>query len=221
MMLGGGTANSIAVMRDGGEHLGDRAVDVVDQRGDLEGVLFVYGGQLGGQNVAAVLIHGEVQALALVATHSCMGWQQTLDYITKAGAERAMSRYKRSISDTFRSHGRPAQQVENQDEAEAMLAAQMVGVHWMAMELLRQVGGTGSRLPPPAGQLNGADNLAVKLLRTYTTHLEALKRYRLAGEQRVVVQHQHVNVTADQAAVQVNSGGYPAPRGYGTDISNF
>src|SRR4029453_5532171 len=28
------------------------------------------------------------------------------------------------------------------DEAEAMLAAQMVGVHWTAMELLRQVGAT-------------------------------------------------------------------------------
>jgi hypothetical protein len=83
------------------------------------------------------------------------------------------------------------------DEAEAMLAVQMVGVHWTAMELLRQVGGTGNRL-----QLNDAGNLAVKLLRTYTAQIEALKRYRSAGEQRVVVQH--VNVTADQAAVQVN-----------------
>jgi hypothetical protein len=55
----------------------------------------------------------------------------------------------------------------------------------------------------------------VKLLRTFTTQLEALKRYRSAGEQRVVVQHQHVTVTADQAAVQVNGGGYPAPGGKG------
>jgi hypothetical protein len=93
------------------------------------------------------------------------------------------------------------------DEAEAMLAAQMVGVHWTAMELLRQVGATGNRL-----QLNDAGNLAVKLLRTYTAQIEALKRYRSAGEQRVVVQH--VNVTADQAAVQVNAA--PAPRGEGT-----
>jgi hypothetical protein len=94
------------------------------------------------------------------------------------------------------------------DEAEAMLAAQMVGVHWTAMELLRQVGATSNRL-----QLNDAGNLAVKLLRTYTAQLEALKRYRSAGEQRVVVQH--VNVTADQAAVQVNGGGYPACEGRG------
>ena len=57
--------------------------------------------------------------------------------------------------------------------------------------------------------------MAVKLLRTYTAQLETLKRYRSAGEQRVVVQHQHVNVTADQAAVQVNGGGYPGPGGGG------
>jgi hypothetical protein len=94
----------------------------------------------------------------------------------------------------------------SRDEDEAMLAAQMVGVHWTAMELLRQVGATGNRL-----QLNDAGSLAVKLLRTYTAQLEALKRYRSAGEQRVVVQH--VTVTADQAAVQVNAT--PAPRGEG------
>src|SRR4051794_37424122 len=93
------------------------------------------------------------------------------------------------------------------DEAEAMLAAQMVGVHWLAMDLLRKAN--------DRALLNDAGNLAVKLLRTYTTQLEALKRYRSVGEQRVVVQHQHVNVTAEQAAVQVNGGVDPAPRGRG------
>jgi hypothetical protein len=96
------------------------------------------------------------------------------------------------------------------DEAEAMLAAQMVGVHWLAMDLLSKAGSTTDR-----ALLNDRGNLAVKLLRTYTTQIEALKRYRSTGEQRVVVQHQHVNVTADQAAVQVNGGGYPAPEGRG------
>jgi hypothetical protein len=94
------------------------------------------------------------------------------------------------------------------DEAEAMLAAQMVGVHWLAMDLLRKANDRALR--------NDAGNLAVKLLRTFTTQIEALKRYRSAGEQRVVVQHQHVNVTADQAAVQVNGVGNPAPEGRGT-----
>jgi hypothetical protein len=95
------------------------------------------------------------------------------------------------------------------DEAEAMLATQMVGVHWIAMDLLSKAGSTTDR-----ALLNDAGNMAVKLLRTYTAQLEALKRYRSAGEQRVVVQHQHVNVTADQAAVQVN-GVAPAPGGRG------
>src|SRR4051812_43375620 len=94
------------------------------------------------------------------------------------------------------------------DEAEAMLAAQMVGVHWIAMALLSKAGSTNDR-----ALLNDVGNLAVKLLRTYTAQIETLKRYRSAGEQRVVVQHQHVNVTADQAAVQVNSGADPAPGG--------
>jgi hypothetical protein len=95
-----------------------------------------------------------------------------------------------------------------QDDAEAMLAAQMVGVHWAAMALLSTAGSTNDRT-----LLNDTGNLAVKLLRTYTTQLEALKRYRSAGEQRVVVQH--VNVTAEQAAVQVNGGVDPAPKGRG------
>jgi hypothetical protein len=93
------------------------------------------------------------------------------------------------------------------DEAEAMLAAQMVGVHWLAMDLLRKAN--------DRARLNDAGNMAVKLLRAFAAHLKALKRYRSAGEQRVVVQHQHVTVTADQAAVQVNGGGYPAPEGRG------
>jgi hypothetical protein len=89
------------------------------------------------------------------------------------------------------------------DEAEAMLAVQMVGVHWLAMDLLRKAN--------DRARLIDAGNLAVKLLRTYTAQLEALKRYRSAGEQRVVVQH--VNVTADRAAVQVNP--MPTPQGEG------
>jgi len=98
------------------------------------------------------------------------------------------------------------------DEAEAMLAAQMVSVHWLAMTMLKR-----AALDQPSFEIyDSIVNRATKLLRTYTAQLEALKRYRSAGEQRVVVQHQHVNVTADQAAVQVNGGGYPAPEGRGT-----
>jgi hypothetical protein len=95
------------------------------------------------------------------------------------------------------------------DEVEAMLAAQMVATHRAAMECLRQA-------HVPGQTFEGRDmNLrhATKLTRTYTMQVESLKRYRSKGEQRVVVQHQHVNVTAERAAVQVNGGADPAPGG--------
>jgi hypothetical protein len=96
------------------------------------------------------------------------------------------------------------------DEAEAMLAAQMVSVHWLAMAMLQR-----AALDQPSFEIyDSLVNRATKLLRTYTAQIETLKRYRSAGEQRVVVQHQHVNVTADQAAVQVN-GVAPDPGGRG------
>src|SRR4051812_20326779 len=96
------------------------------------------------------------------------------------------------------------------DEAEAMLATQMVSVHWLAMTMLQR-----AALDQPSFEIyDSIVNRATKLLRTYTAQLETLKRYRSAGEQRVVVQHQHVNVTADQAAVQVN-GVAPDPEGRG------
>jgi hypothetical protein len=41
-----------------------------------------------------------------------MGWQRTSGYKARAGAEGAMSRYKRIIGDTLRSHSRPAQKIK-------------------------------------------------------------------------------------------------------------
>ena len=47
-----------------------------------------------------------------IAEQGRMSWQQTSGYNARAGAEGAMSRYKRIIGDTLRSHSRPAQEVE-------------------------------------------------------------------------------------------------------------
>ena len=47
-----------------------------------------------------------------IAEQGRMGWQKTSGYNARAGAEGAMSRYKRIIGDTLRSHTRPAQEVE-------------------------------------------------------------------------------------------------------------
>jgi hypothetical protein len=50
--------------------------------------------------------------LQVIAEHGRMSWQKTAGYNVRAGAEGAMSRYKRIIGDTLRSHSRPAQETE-------------------------------------------------------------------------------------------------------------
>src|SRR3954451_15398034 len=94
------------------------------------------------------------------------------------------------------------------DGVEAMLAVQMTATHAAAMQMLHRA----VREQPSFEIYDSLVNRATKLLRTYTMQVEALKRYRSAGEQRMVVQH--VTVTADQAAVQVN-GVAPDPGGRG------
>jgi hypothetical protein len=74
------------------------------------------------------------------------------------------------------------------DEAEAMLVAQMVATHGLAMSLTKAA--STSTFPP---QIEAALNSAIKLMRTYTAQMEALVRYRRRGEQAVRVEHVHVH----------------------------
>jgi hypothetical protein len=94
------------------------------------------------------------------------------------------------------------------DGVEAMLAVQMTATHAAPMRMLQRA----AREQPSFEIYDSIVNRATKLLRTYTMQVEALKRYCSAGEQRVVVTAEQA---AEQAAVQVNGGGYPAPRGRG------
>ena len=101
------------------------------------------------------------------------------------------------------------QSIGPRDGVEAMLAVQMTATHAAAMRMLHR-----AALDQPSFEIyDSIVNRATKLLRTYTMQVEALKRYRSAGEQRMVVQH--VTVTAEQAAVQVNGGAEPASGGRG------
>jgi hypothetical protein len=77
--------------------------------------------------------------------------------------------------------------IEAQNETEAMLGAQMAGTHAVAMELLAR-----ARHSEHVQTTSDYANLAVKLLRTYTTQLEALAKIRRGGEQKVTVEHVHV-----------------------------
>jgi hypothetical protein len=50
--------------------------------------------------------------IQVIAERGRMAWQKTSGYNARAGAEGTMSRYKRIIGDTLRSHSRPAQETE-------------------------------------------------------------------------------------------------------------
>lgn len=90
-----------------------------------------------------------------------------------------------------------------QNELEGMLAVQMIGVHNAAMTCLRRVMLDGQT--STGREIN--INLATKLLRTYAAQLEALKSYRTGGQQRMTVEHVHVNDGGQAIIGNVNKGG--------------
>jgi hypothetical protein len=76
--------------------------------------------------------------------------------------------------------------VKPRDQLESMLAAQMAAVHQVTMKLAAQLN--------RAGKTDPQEILAFsKFTRTFATQLEALKRYRTGGEQKVTVQHVSVS----------------------------
>jgi hypothetical protein len=77
--------------------------------------------------------------------------------------------------------------IEPRDQIEAMLAAQMAAVHMASMTFARRLANVET-IP----QQDSASNAFNKLARTFAAQVEALKRYRSGGEQKMTVQHVHV-----------------------------
>ena len=96
--------------------------------------------------------------------------------------------------------------LEPKDDIEGMLCSRLIVLHSQYMTFM-------NRATNPEATIKSVDgnvNRATKLMRLYNETLEALMRYRRKGEQKVVVQHQHVNVgNGGQAIVsgQLNHGG--------------
>ncbi len=74
------------------------------------------------------------------------------------------------------------------DEIEAMLAVQMAAVHRASITFARRLAHVETMQ-----QQDSASNAFNKLTRTFAMQMEALKRYRTGGEQKVTVQHVTVN----------------------------
>jgi hypothetical protein len=94
------------------------------------------------------------------------------------------------------------------DELESMLAAQLIACHNAAMECYRRAMLGEQSFAGRSENLSQAN----KLSRSFSTLLEALNRHRGKGQQKVTVEHIHVN-TGGQAIVgnvTTAGGGLPA-----------
>jgi hypothetical protein len=80
------------------------------------------------------------------------------------------------------------QGVKPKDQLEAMLAAQMAAIHLATMTFARRLAHVET-----IQQQDSAERALNKLARTYAMQMEALKRYRTGGEQKVTVQHVSVS----------------------------
>jgi len=95
-------------------------------------------------------------------------------------------------------------EIDPQDATELMLATQMVAAHNIAMEMSRRsllVDGQTDEV------VNFNVNRMTKLMRTYTTQMEALNKYRTKGQQKITVQHVNVNDGGQAVIGDVNQGG--------------
>lgn len=97
-----------------------------------------------------------------------------------------------------------------ENEIEAMLAVQMTGTHEVAMEML-----TRAKLANDTDHLERYGALATKMLRTYTTQLEALAKLRRGGAQKVTVEHVHVYEGGQAIVGNVNTSGPQTQSGGG------
>jgi hypothetical protein len=87
------------------------------------------------------------------------------------------------------------------DETEALLACQMAAIHDATMVAARRLNHTET-----ISQQDSASNMLNKLARTFASQLEALKRYRSAGEQTIKVQHVTVNEGGQAIVGNVSQG---------------
>ena len=101
---------------------------------------------------------------------------------------------KMEITELFSSILENMKNIKPKDHIEGMLAAQMITTHNMIMQCFRRTVGMFDD-----GQFdvlkigNDTLNLANKLMRTYTMQMEALNRYRGKGQQKMTVEHVHIN----------------------------
>jgi hypothetical protein len=96
--------------------------------------------------------------------------------------------------------------IEPRDQLESMLAAQMAATHMAMLWFVR-----GLQRVENLPQQDAAERAINKFARTYVAQMEALKRYRSGGEQKVTVQHVSVSEGGQAIVGNVTQGQRDAP----------
>lgn len=89
------------------------------------------------------------------------------------------------------------------DEFEGMLCTKLIALHNQSMNFMNRL--TSPNISNEVIDMN--INRSVKLQRLYNETLDALMKYRRKGEQKVTVQHQHVQVNEGGQAIVGQVGG--------------
>ena len=92
--------------------------------------------------------------------------------------------------------------INPQDDLEGMLALQMVGVHHMTMEMIRR----GMLSDQTVDGVTSNVNRTTKLARTFIAQLDALNKHRGKGQQKMTVEHVHVNKGGQAVIGSVEKG---------------
>lgn len=98
--------------------------------------------------------------------------------------------------------------IEPRSQLETMLAIQMAAVHLSSMKYMRKMN-HAETIP----QLDLQERVVNKLMRTFTSQMEALRKHRNGGNQKVVVEHVHVYQGGQAIVGNVNHGGRPSEQG--------
>ena len=91
------------------------------------------------------------------------------------------------------------------DGFEGMLISQMIAVYHHAMDCFRMATIKDNRRKMDI--YSSLQNQGIKLMRTYVAQMEALKKYRTGGQQKMIVEHVHVNEGGQAVIGNMTKGG--------------
>jgi hypothetical protein len=95
------------------------------------------------------------------------------------------------------------QGIAPRDAIEGLLAIQMISVHNVAMQTMKMAMFSNQTFEGKEASVNQAN----KMLRTFVAQMEALRKHRSGGQQKVTVEHVHINKGGQAIVGTVNPGG--------------